>query len=87
MPGPLPLPLPPILPQLCPLVCPPPLLTVLLLQDQHHVCLLQRDLVHLLGEVGLRDLHLRQVCGRRRVLVTPVPLVEKQALPSACFQG
>ena len=36
-------------------------LTVLLLQDQDHIRLLQRDLIHLLGQVGLGDLHLEQV--------------------------
>lgn len=49
--------------------CPPSTLTVFLLQDQDHICLLQRDLIHLLGQVGLGDLHLEQVwgCGERRV--------------------
>lgn len=42
----------------------PRTLTVLLLQDQDHVRLLQRDLVHLLGQVGPGDLHLEQVWGR-----------------------
>lgn len=40
---------------------PSPVLTVLLLQDQDHICLLQCDLVRLLGQVGLGDLHLEQV--------------------------
>jgi hypothetical protein len=38
-----------------------PMLTILLLQDQDHISLLQRDLIRLLGKVGLGDLHLGQL--------------------------
>lgn len=40
-------------------------LTVFLLQNQDHIRLLQGDLVRLLGQIGLGDLHLGQVCGGR----------------------
>lgn len=38
----------------------PPTLTILFLQDQDDVCLLQCDLISLLGKVCLGDLHLGQ---------------------------
>lgn len=50
----------------CPLPPAPRTLTVLLLQNQDHVRLLQSDLVRLLGQVGPGDLHLEQVWGRGR---------------------
>lgn len=54
----------------------PPTLTILFLQDQDDVCLLQCDLISLLGKVCLGDLHLGQFWGemeraRPRVLYCP----------------